>query len=86
MRRAGSAVPPRVSAAKAARALQRQQRTRGAHLPRDCGEQKQLPLVKTTNSRLPCQHQPLLRHSHHRPRTTPGSGEPPASGTDPSVR
>ena len=55
----------------------------GHRLPQDCGEQKQLPLVKITTSRFPCQHQPLLRHSHDRPRTTPGSGEPPASGTEP---
>ena len=83
------AVPPRVSAAKAGHlhtscALERQQRTLGGRrLPWDCREQKQLPLVKTTTSRFPCQHQPLLRHSHDRPRTTRGSGEPPASRTEP---
>lgn len=55
----------------------------GHRLPWDCGEQKQLPLVKTTTSRFPCQHQPHLRHSHDRPRTTRGSGEPPASRTKP---
>lgn len=55
----------------------------GRRLPWDCGEQKQLPLVKTTTSRFPCQHQPHLRHSHDRPRTTRGSGEPPASRTKP---
>ena len=86
------AVPPRVSAAKAGHlhtscALERQHRTLGGRrLPWDCREQKQLPLVKTTTSRFPCQHQPLLRHSHDRPRTTRGSGEPPASRTEPGCQ